>query len=194
MYRDASHLWRSFSHNRTKINIQFLIDNWKCRIIAFPLHPSTWNFIQRLPMSDRVEYVLVSYLIRGQKVKRQGHNALITENSLYRIIAFPLHLSPWNFIQRLPNSRVCFLLISGSKGQRSTAQCIDNWKWFMLHNFFPFTPIIMKIYTKNPHEPRICMPYWFLGQKSRSQCIDVWKWFVLHYFFPFTTYCHHETL
>ena len=24
MYRDASHLWRSFSHNRTKINIQFL--------------------------------------------------------------------------------------------------------------------------------------------------------------------------
>ena len=25
MYRDASHLWRSFSHNRTKINIQFLI-------------------------------------------------------------------------------------------------------------------------------------------------------------------------
>ena len=24
MYRDASHLWRSFSHNRTKINIQIL--------------------------------------------------------------------------------------------------------------------------------------------------------------------------
>ena len=24
MYRDASHLWRSFSHNRTKINILFL--------------------------------------------------------------------------------------------------------------------------------------------------------------------------
>ena len=24
MYRDASHLWHSFSHNRTKINIQFL--------------------------------------------------------------------------------------------------------------------------------------------------------------------------
>ena len=24
MYRDASHLWRSFSHNSTKINIQFL--------------------------------------------------------------------------------------------------------------------------------------------------------------------------
>ena len=24
VYRDASHLWRSFSHNRTKINIQNL--------------------------------------------------------------------------------------------------------------------------------------------------------------------------
>ena len=27
MYRDTSHLWRSFSHNRTKINIQFLNKN-----------------------------------------------------------------------------------------------------------------------------------------------------------------------
>ena len=26
MHRDASHLWHSFSHNRTKINIQFLND------------------------------------------------------------------------------------------------------------------------------------------------------------------------
>ena len=24
VYRDTSHLWRSFSHNRTKINIQYL--------------------------------------------------------------------------------------------------------------------------------------------------------------------------
>ena len=29
----------------------------------------------------------------GSKVKVQGHNALITENGLCRIIAFPLHLS-----------------------------------------------------------------------------------------------------
>ena len=31
-YRDASHLWRSFSHNRTKINIQFLSE------IAFQIY------------------------------------------------------------------------------------------------------------------------------------------------------------
>ena len=31
MYRDASHLWSSFSHNRTKLNIQFLNDHkWMC--------------------------------------------------------------------------------------------------------------------------------------------------------------------
>ena len=31
MYRDASHLWRSFSHNRTKINIQLLIQTGKAK-------------------------------------------------------------------------------------------------------------------------------------------------------------------
>ena len=43
VYRDASHLWRSFSHNRTKINIQNIITDIamlvcprKLRII-FPL-------------------------------------------------------------------------------------------------------------------------------------------------------------
>ena len=36
MYRDASHLWRSFSHNRTKINIQFLneVPSSKCSQLA----------------------------------------------------------------------------------------------------------------------------------------------------------------
>ena len=62
--------------------------------------------------------------------KGQGHNALITENCYWCIIAFPLHLSSWNFTQRLPMSWGCTLLISGSKGPRS--QCIDYWKKFML--------------------------------------------------------------
>ena len=31
--------------------------------------------------------------ILGQKVKGQGHNALIIGNGLCRIISFPLHLS-----------------------------------------------------------------------------------------------------
>ena len=29
VYRDASRLWRSFSHNRTKINIQLLFSLWR---------------------------------------------------------------------------------------------------------------------------------------------------------------------
>ena len=88
-------------------------------------------------------------------VKSQGHNALITENGLCRIIAFPLHLSSWNFIQRPPMTWGYALWVSGSKGQRPRSQCIDNRKWFMSHNCFPFTPIIMEIHTKTPHESRI---------------------------------------
>ena len=40
MYRDASHLWRSFSHNRTKINNQFLSKKqWNIRryLVVKPL-------------------------------------------------------------------------------------------------------------------------------------------------------------
>ena len=72
------------------------------------------------------------------RIQGQGHNALITENSICRIIAFLLLLSSWNFIQRLPMRLGCALLISGSRGQGHN---IDNWKWFMLHNCFPFTPV-----------------------------------------------------
>ena len=122
----------------------------------------------------------------GQKVKGQGHNALITKNGLCCIIAFRLHLLSWYFIQRLPMSKGCVLLISGSKGKRSRSQCIDYWKWFMLHNCFPFTPI-MKLHTKTPHELRMCpIDLGAKSQRSRSQCIDYWKWLVLHNCFPFT--------
>ena len=99
------------------------------------------------------------YLFWGQKVKGQGHNTLIIENGLCRIISFSLHLSSWNFTHRLPMSRGCALFILGSKGQRSRSQCIDYRKWFMLHNFFPFTPIIMKLHTQTPHESRMCPIY-----------------------------------
>ena len=99
----------------------------------------------------------VPYIFGGQKVKGQGHNALITENGLCFIIAFLVHLSSWNFIQRLLISRKCALWISGSKGQRSRSKCINNWKWFMSRNSFPFTPIIiMKLHIKTPHVSRMC--------------------------------------
>ena len=55
----------------------------------------------------------------------------------------------------------------------------------MLHNCFPFTPIIMKRHTKTPHEAR--MNPWILWSKGqRSQCIDYFKWLMLHNCFPFT--------
>ena len=104
----------------------------------------------------------------GQKVKGQGHNALIIGNGLCRIISFPLHLSSWNFTHRLPMSRGCALFILGSKGQRSRSQCIDCRKRFMSHNFFLFTPIIMKLHTQTPHESRM-LPYLFWGQKVKGQ-------------------------
>ena len=58
------------------------------------------------------------------------------------------------------------IFILGSKGQRSRSQCIDYRKRFMSHNFFPFTPIIMKLHTQTPHESRMC-PIYFGVQRSK---------------------------
>ena len=68
----------------------------------------------------------MALLTLGQKAKGQGHNALFTENSLWRIIAFSLPLSSLKFIYRLPMSLGCTLLITMSKSQRSKPQCIDK--------------------------------------------------------------------
>ena len=115
--------------------------------------------------------------------KGQGHNALITENGLCHIIPFHLHLLSWNFKQRLPTTRRSALSILGSKDQRSRSQCIYNWKWFMSHNSFPFTPIIMKLLTKTPHEWRMC-PKDF-GVKRLK--VKVTMQLMSHYCFPFTS-------
>ena len=56
---------------------------------------------------------------------------------------------------------------------------------FLVHNCFPFTPIIMKLHMQTPHEARMC-PIDFEVQRSRSQCINYWKWFPAHNCFPFT--------
>ena len=85
-------------------------------------------------------------------VKGQGHNARITENGFRRITASPFHLSSWNFTCSLPMSRICALWNLGSKGQRSRSQCKDYWKWFQANNWFPFTPIFMKLHMQSPHE------------------------------------------
>ena len=85
-------------------------------------------------------------------------------------------------------SQGCALLILGSKGQRSRSQCIDHWKWFMLHNCFPFTPIIMKLHIKTFHELRMCpldfgvnrskvkvTMYWFLKMVSFLSYLTPWN-------------------
>ena len=88
---------------------------------------------------------------------RSQWNALITENGLRPIIAFPLHLSSWNSTHRLPTSRGCALLIFGSKSQRSRSQC----------NCYPFSPIITKLHTQTPIELRMCPVD--LGSKGQGQ-------------------------
>ena len=34
--------------------------------------------------------------------------------------------------------------------KRSRSQCINYWKWFPAHNYFLFTPIIMKLHMQTP--------------------------------------------
>ena len=91
----------------------------------------------------------------------------------WRITAFPLHLSSWNFTCRLPMSQGCALYILRSKGQRSRSQCINYWKWFPAHNCFPFTPIIMKLHMQTRHEARMC-PIDFRVKGSKVKVIVHW--------------------
>ena len=89
------------------------------------------------------------------------------------LTAFPLHLSSWNFPHRLPMSLGCALYIFGSKCQRSRSQCTYYRKWFMLHNWFPFTPIIMKLHTQTLHESRMC-PIDFGVKRSKVKVTMHW--------------------
>ena len=77
----------------------------------------------------------------------------------------------------------------------------DAWFWFwgqrvkshnavitengvcMVHNYFPFTPITMKLHTQTSHDDESTMcPIDF--RVLRSQWIDNWKWFLDHNCFP----------
>ena len=91
--------------------------------------------------------------VKRSKVKVTMHWLL---NGLCCIIAFPFHLSSWNFIQRLPMSRGWALWVLGWKGQRSRSQCIDYSKWFLVHNCFRFTSAFIKLHAHIPSESRIC--------------------------------------
>ena len=119
--------------------------------------------------------------------KGQGHNGLITKNVKLgkmnpALNGFPIAPIIMKLHTKTPHeSRMCPI---DFWVKRSRWQCIDYWKWIMLHIFFPFTPIIMKLHTETPHESR---NFGSKSQRSRSQCIDSWKWFMLHNCFPFTS-------
>ena len=100
--------------------------------------------------------MLCNIVFLGQKVKGQGHNALITGKIRYGNMN-PAHncfsLTP--FIMRLHiqtphESRMCPIYFWV---KRSRSQCIDYRKQSMSHNCFP---IIMKLNTQTPHELRVC--------------------------------------
>ena len=136
--------------------------NGICGIIDFPLHLSSWNFTCRLPMSWGC--VLLILGSKRSKVKVTMHWLL---KMVCCIIALPLHLSSWNFTHRLPMSWGCV----GVK--RSRSQCIDYWKWYMSHNCFSFTPVIMKLHMQTPHELRIC-PIDFGVKRSKVKVPMLW--------------------
>ena len=71
-----------------------------------------WNHRVHLP---------VRLLISGQKVKGKGHRTLITENDFQTITAFNVHLSSWKIAHKFDMCHGWSLLISGSKGQRSSS-------------------------------------------------------------------------
>ena len=76
----------------------------------------------------------------------------------------------------------------GMKDERSRLECIDYWKWFLVHNSFPFTPIAVNLRTQTLHESRMyaielkvkVKVHWLLKTVSRVQMLS------------FYTY-HHET-
>ena len=77
MYRDASHLCRSFSHNRTKIYIQFLNE-------YYPLvgcdHPCDCLFI-----STHAETTVHSYKNLLSDICKNGQYILVRMDSYFRV-------------------------------------------------------------------------------------------------------------
>ena len=160
---------------RVKRSRSECIDNWKKqgsvkwfqRITALSLQLLSWNFTLRLPLSQ--EYAL--YIFWRQKVKDQGHNALITKNSLWCTIDIPIHLSSWNCIHRLPMTWTCALFILGSKGQGQNALITKNGN----SRIIAF-PLHLSSWIFIQRLPMRWGDALFIfgskGQRSSSQCID----------------------
>ena len=133
----------------------------------------------------------VPFWFWGQKVKGQGHNALLTEDGLCWIMlsVYTNHRetshsdSPW--VEDVP----FWFRGQEVKGQGQNTWILENvflaiiafplkltswnftqrlsWflKMFFAHNYFPFTANTMKLHTKTPLEFRMCPIY--LGSKVK---------------------------
>ena len=149
----------------------------------FPFTPIfIMKFIQRFSMSREC-----ALWISGSK--GQDQNSLITENGLCRIISFPLNLSSWNFIQRLPMSQdpMNFWV---KRSKVKVTFCSDYWKWFMVYNCSIFTSIILKLHTQTPRELRMC-PINARFKRSKVKVTMIMNWLLKMFFWCITAFHLH---
>ena len=97
------------------------------------------------------------------------------------LVAFPLHLSSWNYTQTPHESRMCPIEF-GVKGQGHNALITE----ISLNGIIAF-PLHYHLETSHKDSPWVGdVPYWVPGQRSRLQWIDYWNPFMSHNCFPFT--------
>ena len=121
--------------------------------------------------------------VKRSKVKVTIHWLLNTINVAYLLPLYIYHHetshkeSPW--LEGVPY---------GCRGPKVKVTMQDYWKWFLLHSCFPFTPIIMKLHTKNPLERRVCrIGVWFKRSKVKVTMHWLLKMFLAHNCFSFTS-------
>ena len=113
MYRDASHLWHSFSHNRTKINIQFLNDFRWMDMLDFICNDSVDLFGTGRERKNQNENICLQWdsnphhaspRQESQRIRPLGHEGLMVIRGLmyYRIMGYNFlktvswqHVSTW---------------------------------------------------------------------------------------------------
>ena len=137
------------------------VDAWLGKLFqshtCFPFIQMIMKFTHRLHMNHRS--VILIFGSKGQESRSQCIDKWKCFMSHYPLpLYIYFHVFSWNNIHRLLISRGSDLLILGSK-VKITMNSIQ--RWFMLHNWFPFTPIIMTLHTQ------FLLKIW--GQKVKDQ-------------------------
>ena len=141
---------------------------------CFPSYISSWKLLSLYTYHHETSHTDspciedVCYGFRGQKVKGQGHNALMTWNVFFGTWLLSLFTyrhenshtdSPW--VKDVP------FWICGQKVKGQSHNAFSPEKKFRVHNCFLFTPIILKLYTDCQWVDDV--PYWIWGQKVKGQ-------------------------